>query len=58
MPRATRPKRRPGPPGQGRRLFDHLPAENIELRPERCLTMPEVEDLTQHVTHLRYRVRS
>src|SRR5690349_13606312 len=43
--------------GQGRRLFDHLPAENIELSLERCLT-PDVEDPAQRVTHMRYRVRS
>jgi dihydrofolate reductase len=43
--------------GQGRRLFDHLPAEYIELSLERCLT-PEVENPAQQVTHLRYRVRS
>lgn len=42
--------------GQGRRLFDNLPAEHIELTLVRCLTTPEVEDLAQHVTHLRYRV--
>jgi dihydrofolate reductase len=42
--------------GQGRRLFDHLPAEHVELDLVRRLT-PEVEDLAQHVTHLRYRVR-
>jgi len=36
--------------GQGRRLFDHLSAEPIELDPIRRLTTP-------HVTHLRYRVR-
>lgn len=35
--------------GQGRRLFDHLPAEHIELEPLRQLTTPQV-------THLRYRV--
>lgn len=35
--------------GQGRRLFDHLPAEHIELEPLRRLTTPQV-------THLRYRV--
>lgn len=35
--------------GQGRRLFDHLPAEHVELTLERRLTTPEV-------THLRYRV--
>jgi dihydrofolate reductase len=43
--------------GQGRRLFDHLPAEYIELRLERCLT-PDVKDPVQRVTHMRYRVRS
>ena len=42
--------------GQGRRLFDHLPAEHIELSLERCL-IPDVKDLAQHVTHLRYCVR-
>ena len=35
--------------GQGRRLFDHLPAEHVELDLVRRLTTPEV-------THLRYRV--
>ena len=43
--------------GQGRRLFDNLPAEQIELELLRVLTTPDVEDLAQHVTHLRYRVR-
>jgi riboflavin biosynthesis pyrimidine reductase len=43
--------------GQGRRLFDDLPAEHIELDPIRRLTTPQVEELTQHVTHLRYRIR-
>jgi dihydrofolate reductase len=43
--------------GQGRRLFDNLPAEHIELDLARCLTTPEVEELAQRVTHLRYRVR-
>jgi hypothetical protein len=42
--------------GQGRRLFDNLPAEHIELDLVRRLTTPEVEELAQHVTHLRYRV--
>ena len=36
--------------GQGRRLFDNLSAEHIELDLVRRLTTPEV-------THLRYRVR-
>jgi riboflavin biosynthesis pyrimidine reductase len=44
--------------GQGRRLFDDLPAEHIELDPVRRLTTPQVEELTQHVMHLRYRIRS
>jgi dihydrofolate reductase len=43
--------------GQGRRLFDHLPADHIELDLVRRLTTPDVEELAQHVTHLRYRVR-
>jgi dihydrofolate reductase len=43
--------------GQGRRLFDNLPAEQVELDLVRRLTTPDVEDLAQHVTHLRYRVR-
>jgi dihydrofolate reductase len=42
--------------GQGRRLFDNLPAEHIELDLVRRLTTPEVEELAQHVMHLRYRV--
>ena len=42
--------------GQGRRLFDNLAAEHIELVLDRCLTTPDVEDLAQKVTHLRYRV--
>ena len=43
--------------GQGRRLFDGLPAEHIDLELVRRLTTPQVEELTQHVTHLRYRIR-
>lgn len=43
--------------GQGRRLFDSLPAEHIELSLVRRLTTPAVEELAQHVMHLRYRVR-
>jgi dihydrofolate reductase len=42
--------------GQGRRLFDHLPAGRIELELARRLTTPEV-DHAHRVTHLRYRVR-
>jgi dihydrofolate reductase len=43
--------------GQGRRLFDHLPPEHIELDPVRVLTAPDTEDHAHHVTHLRYRIR-
>ena len=42
--------------GQGRRLFDNLPAGHIELDLVRRLSTSEVEP-AQHVTHLRYRVR-
>jgi dihydrofolate reductase len=42
--------------GQGRRLFDNLPPEHIELDLLRRLTTPD-EKLAQRVTHLRYRVR-
>jgi dihydrofolate reductase len=42
--------------GQGRRLFDHRPAEHVELELVRRLTTPDVEDLAQRVTHLRYRI--
>src|SRR3954454_23372752 len=44
--------------GQGRRLFDDLPAEHIELSLERCLTTPDVKEPAQRVTHMRYRVCS
>lgn len=43
--------------GQGRRLFDNLPAQHVELDLVRRLTTPDVEDAAQRVTHLRYRVR-
>jgi dihydrofolate reductase len=43
--------------GQGRRLFDHLSAEHIELEQVRRLTTPQVPDAKQHVAHLRYRIR-
>ena len=43
--------------GQGRRLFDNLAAEHIELDLIRRLTTPDVDELAQRVTHLRYRVR-
>jgi dihydrofolate reductase len=41
--------------GQGRRLFDNLAADHIELDLVRCLT-PDVAERAQRVTHLRYRV--
>lgn len=43
--------------GRGRRLFDHLPAEHVELDLVRRLTTPDTEDLPRRVTHLRYRIR-
>ncbi|MDT0350321.1 dihydrofolate reductase family protein [Pseudonocardia charpentierae] len=43
--------------GQGRRLLDDLPAEQVELDLVRRLTDPEVDEPAQHVMHLRYRVR-
>ena len=43
--------------GQGRRLFDHLPAEHIELDLLRRLT-PDDGDLAHRVMHLRYRVHA
>lgn len=42
--------------GQGRRLFDNLPAEHTELELVRRLAAPDVDDLAQQVMHLRYRV--
>ena len=42
--------------GQGRRLFDNLPADHIELTLDRVLTTPDEEDLNRRVTHLRYRI--
>ena len=42
--------------GQGRRLFDNLPPEHIELELVRTLTPADVEP-AQAVTHLRYRVQ-
>jgi dihydrofolate reductase len=43
--------------GQGRRLFDHLPAEHVELDLVRRLTTPHSEGNAKQVMHLRYRVR-
>jgi dihydrofolate reductase len=42
--------------GRGRRLFDNLPPEHIDLELLRQLT-PDVESPAHRVTHLRYRVR-
>jgi dihydrofolate reductase len=41
--------------GRGRRLFENLPEERVELELIRCLT-PAAESREQQVTHLRYRV--
>ena len=43
--------------GQGRRLFDNLPAKPVALELVRRLSTPDTEDLASRVTHLRYRVR-
>ncbi len=43
--------------GQGRRLFDNLPAEHIELELVRRLSTPAEEEPSRQVMHLRYRVR-
>lgn len=42
--------------GEGRRLFDNLPADHIELELTRRLTARDVDPAHQ-VLHLRYRVR-
>lgn len=42
--------------GQGRRLFDDLPAEIVELELVRVLTTPDTVTAAQQVMHLRYRV--
>ncbi|TCO51544.1 dihydrofolate reductase [Kribbella antiqua] len=44
--------------GQGRRLFDHLPAERVELELVRQLATGDEVDPPQQVLHLRYRLRS
>jgi dihydrofolate reductase len=44
--------------GRGRRLFDHLPPEHVELELVRRLSTPDTEERHHRVTHLRYRVRS
>ena len=43
--------------GRGRRLFDHLAAEHIELDLVRQVRTHVVDDPGQHVLHLRYRMR-
>jgi dihydrofolate reductase len=43
--------------GRGRRLFDHLAAEHVELELVRQVRTREVDDPGQHVLHLRYRIR-
>lgn len=44
--------------GRGRRLFDHLGAEHIDLELVRQVHTGEVDDPGQHVLHLRYRLKS
>jgi dihydrofolate reductase len=43
--------------GQGRRLFDDLPAEHVDLDLVRRLTTGDEVEPGQRVMHLRYRVR-
>jgi dihydrofolate reductase len=43
--------------GQGRRLFDNLAAEPVELELVRRLTTGDEVDPAQRVMHLRYRIR-
>jgi len=43
---------------RGRRLFDHLAAEHLELDLVRQMRTRDLDDPAQHVLHLRYRVRS
>jgi dihydrofolate reductase len=42
--------------GQGRRLFDNLPPDHVELLLLRHLATPDTEDPARQVLHLRYRV--
>lgn len=42
--------------GRGRRLFDHLAAEHVELELVRQVRTRDVDDPGQHVLHLRYHV--
>ena len=43
--------------GRGRRLFDHLAAEHVELELVRQVPTREVDDPGQHVLHVRYRIK-
>lgn len=43
--------------GRGRRLFDTLPGEPVEVELVRCLR-PQTGNRAQQVTHMRYRVVS
>lgn len=43
--------------GRGRRLFDHLGPEHVELELVRQVRTRNLSDPAQHVLHLRYRVR-
>jgi dihydrofolate reductase len=42
--------------GQGRRLFDNLPAQAVELELVRQRSSPDDVDPARRVTHMRYRV--
>lgn len=44
--------------GGGRRLFDHLGSEHVELELIRQVSTDKVDNPGQHVLHLRYRVMS
>ena len=44
--------------GRGRRLFDHLAAEHVELDLVRQVRTRDLHDPGQHVLHLHYRLRS
>ena len=44
--------------GQGRRLFDNLPPDHVELDLVRTLATPDTVAPHQQVLHLRYRVKS
>lgn len=44
--------------GRGRRLFDHVAAEHVELDLVRQVRTRDLHDPGQHVLHLHYRLRS